>query len=74
MWLPLPSGITQTGQRKSHLGVGVKCASLTSLPGDGYEDRWPCCEGTAPIPSRYMQLQKKRFVPVWLFQLAKPRD
>lgn len=41
MWLPLPSGIIQPGQRKPHLGAGVKCANLTSLP--VYEDRWPCC-------------------------------
>lgn len=51
VWLPLPSGITQPGQRKPHLGAGVKCASLTPLPGDVYEDTWPCCEGTAPIPT-----------------------
>lgn len=51
MWLPLPSGITQPGQREPHLGAGVKCASLTPLPGDVYEDIWPCCEGTAPIPT-----------------------
>lgn len=74
MWLPLPSGLTQPGQRKSHLRAGVKCVSSTSLPSDVYEDRWPCCEGTTPIPSTYTQLQKKGFVPVWLFQLAKPRD
>lgn len=74
MWLPLPPGIKQPGQGKPHLGAGVKCASLTLLPGDGYEHRWPRCEETSPVPSRYTQLQKQGFVPVWLLQLGKPRD
>lgn len=44
-------------------GTGVKCSSLTLLPGDGDEDRWPCCEGTAAHSQHICAVAKAGICP-----------